>query len=200
MRRGSSAPLLTAPRASLGRDMLRRLASNLGGVAARSGRGAFGAVPAVHAQQRSAGGLMVVRLPAPRCPIRAGGSRGSRGAASRTPSHGRSRHGVVMATRRARSRPGLRPTRPPRDRSRANPHDHFVTDAAARPVRVSALGVERRASSRRVFGSHKGFFCFREIRHRRSDHDSDRPSHVQQSFLSFLRTRSTATPPTTTTG
>lgn len=189
MRRGSCAPLLTAPRASLGRDMLRRLASNLGGVAARSGRGASGAVPAVHAQQRTAGGLMVVRLPAPRCPIRAGGSRGSRGAASRTPSHGRSRHGVVMATRRARSRPGLRPTRPPRDRSRANPHDHFVTDA-----RVSAPSVERCASSRRVFGL--GVFCFREIR--RSD-DSDRPSHVK-SLLSFLRTHSTATPPTTTTG
>jgi hypothetical protein len=41
--------------------MLRRLACNLGGVAAKSGRGVFGAVPAVAAQQRSAGGLMVVR-------------------------------------------------------------------------------------------------------------------------------------------
>ena len=152
--------------------MLRRLASNLGGVAARSGRGAFGAVPAVHAQQRSAGGLMVVRLPAPRCPIRAGDSRGSRGAAPRTPSRGRSRHGVVMATRRARSRPGLRPTRPPRDRSRANPHDHSSRTLPLDPF-ASAPRVERCAS---------GLFWFREIRKRRKRALTD--PHVKSLFFS----------------
>ena len=137
MRRGSRSPLLTAPRASLGRDMLRRLASNLGGVAARSGRGAFGAVPAVHAQQRSAGGLMVVRLPLLGCPSRAVGERGSGGAAPRTPRRGRSRRGVIAATRRARSRPGGNQTRPPRDRVARKPSPHFVIEPRARPVRAT---------------------------------------------------------------
>jgi hypothetical protein len=137
MRRGSRSPLLTAPRASLGRDMLRRLASNLGGVAARSGRGAFGAVPAVHAQQRSAGGLMVVRLPLLGCPSRAVGERGSEGAAPRTPRRGRSRRGVIAATRRPARAPGGTRRAPRAIASRANPHPISSSSPRARPVRAT---------------------------------------------------------------
>jgi hypothetical protein len=156
MRRGSRSPLLTAPRASLGRDMLRRIASNLGGVAARSGRGAFGAVPAVHAQQRSAGGLMVVRLPLLGCPSRAVGERGSGGAAPRTPRRGRSRRGVIAATRRARSRPGGNQTHPPRDRVARKPSPHFVIIASrstrSRDASLGWLEREReRARRKNVF-------------------------------------------------
>jgi hypothetical protein len=149
--------------------MLRRLASNLGDVAARSGRGAFGAVPAVHAQQRHAGGLMVVRLPlhvfGPQA--RAEARAGSRSAVSSTPRRRLTRRGVDGTTRSAPSGFNHPEARLFADRgSNANPPSPF---SWRDPTRIESGRLTRT------------------------------PPPLKNARISNLKKTSTAIPPTTTT-
>ena len=100
--------------------MLRRLASSLGNAAVRQARGGVAPTPALAAQQRSVGGLMVVRGSVTVLDPRV------------SPSGAPSPSGARRPPRRARARLA----RPPRDARR-------VTSRASRQTPLRALAIAR---------------------------------------------------------